>query len=77
MIEYKFDPRGLIAQKFNNPTELQKATELNYATCFRLMKSNDEILAVGIKTVTKLCGVLGCLPGDLFMVKPTARKKSL
>jgi DNA-binding Xre family transcriptional regulator len=47
-----------------NPFVLANETGLNYAICYRLWKSNQQ--RIDLKTLARLCEVLGVKPGQLL-----------
>lgn len=52
----------------DNPYQLQKILDVSYPTAARLFDGSSE--AVYMETVSLLCEVLNCEPGDLFIRTP-------
>lgn len=55
-----------VAEKkgINNPFALATTSGLNYAICYRLWNSDQQ--RIDLKTLARLCEVLGVKPGQLF-----------
>ena len=51
-----------------NPFVLASRTGLGYAICYRLWNGNQQ--RVDLKTLTRLCDILGVKPGQLFDYRP-------
>ena len=53
------------AAGITNPLVFSKQSGLAYAMCYKLW--NDQQTRIDLTTIDRLCEVLRCLPGDLFV----------
>lgn len=51
----------------NNPFMLAKETGLNYAACHKMWRGEQQ--RIDMKTLARLCEVIGVKPGQLFEYK--------
>ena len=69
MIEIHIDE--LLGQQSRSFYWLAKETGISHTTLWRLKKG--KALGINFETLEKLCGALGCQPGDLLTVTNTNR----
>lgn len=66
-----------VAEGIGNALVLSKQSGLAYAMCYKLW--NDQQTRIDLTTIDRLCDVLRCSPGDLFVrqAQTAGRSKSV
>lgn len=70
MIEIKVDQ--LLAEHGRTFYWLAKETGISHTTLWRLKK--DKALGINFDTLEKICGALGCQPGDVLALPPVTKE---
>jgi len=63
-----------VAAGIGNALVLSRQSGLAYAMCYKLW--NDQQTRIDLTTIDRLCDVLGCSPGDLFVRETAAARSS-
>ena len=71
MIEVHID--DLLAKRGRSFYWLSRQTGISYSTLWRLKKG--KAMGINFATLEKLCGALGCEPGDLMKIGKVSRSK--
>lgn len=49
----------------NNPLALSKESGIAYANCYKIWSGQQKMIS--LDTLDRLCGALGCEPGDILV----------